>query len=229
MQFRETLLNLAITLVLVLIVVLAGILLKGARPGPVAAIPVAVAEVAQDADRMIGPVKPVTAEFQIFPRPELVEVQEADTLRIRIGAEEHVFALYYVDALETTMNHPQRVAEQGRYFGSAADRLVTDAGAEAARFVKVLLESRRFQVLTRWERLPNTSRYYALVNVEMDGGQWVYLADLLMQRGLGRLAGLTTELPGDSRDISSYVAELQALARQAREKKAGIWARVTAP
>jgi endonuclease YncB( thermonuclease family) len=226
MPFRETLLNLAITAVLVLIVVLAGILLKESRPGPVAAIPVHVADVSKGGG---GAAKEVTEKFEIFPHPEFVpsRANEADTLRVRIKGEEYVFVLYFVDALEASMNHPQTVADQGRYFGNATDKTVTDVGAEAAAYVTELLKTHRFNVLTRWERVSNTVRYFALIVVELEPGKPVYLADLLMKKGYARVGGINTELPADARDSSTYLAELQSLARKARETKAGIWAKVS--
>ena len=137
--------------------------------------------------------------------------------------------LYFVDALETTQNHPQRVAEQERYFGVRGDKLILDAGKEAASYAAELLKRRPFNVLTRWERVPNTLRYYAIIVVENDDGRPVYLADLLMRRGYARVAGVSTFLPGDPRDEPTYVAELQSLARKARETKSGIWAKSGTP
>ncbi|MDZ4287624.1 MAG: thermonuclease family protein [Prosthecobacter sp.] len=225
MPFRETLLNLSITAVLVLIVVLAGILLKESRPGPVAAIPVHVADVSTEA----GNAREVKAQFEIFPRPELVEsrANEADTLRIRIKGEEQIFVLYFVDALEASMNHPQRVAEQGRYFGNASDKAITDSGAEAAAYVTDLLKTHPFHVLTRWEKIANSDRYYALIIVETTAGKHEYLANLLMKKGFARVYGVDTELPAGTQDIPSYMVELQSLARAAREQKAGIWSKVS--
>lgn len=232
MPFRETLLNLAITVVLVLIVVLVGIMLKEHRSKAVRAVPVRVAKPASDGSG--DPTKPVSDRFEILPRAELIDsrANEADTLRIRIKGEEHIFVLYFVDALETTTNHPQRVAEQGRYFGNATDKTITDTGVEAARHVAELLKTRPFNVITRWERVPNTTRYYALITLEMEPGKVVYLADLLMQKGWAWVQGVPTDedfsttLPADRRDVKTYVLELQALAKQAKASKAGIWAKV---
>lgn len=232
MSFRETLFTLAIASAVVLGVVVIGVIARGPRKEPVPAIPVKVAGIpGQTLPDEGGRPMEVTEQFQIFPRPELVEsrANEADTLRIRSGQEEHIFVLYFVDALETTQNHPQRVAEQARYFGVKEDKTVTEMGMEAAAYVTGLLKARPFNVLTRWERVPNTLRYYAIIVVENDDGRPVYLADLLMRRGYARLAGVSTFLPGDPRDEPTYVAELQSLARKARETKSGIWAKSSAP
>lgn len=221
-------LNLAITSVLVLIVVLGGILLRENKSKAVAAVKVAVAGVpGQTTPDEGGVPKTAVEKFQILPSPALVEsrANEADTLRIRYGDEEHIFVLYFADALETTMNHPQLVAEQGRYFGKAADKTVLEVGSEAAAYVAQLLSNNHFNVLTKWERVPNTVRYYAIIKVQQPAGP-VYLADLLIRKGYAWVHGIPTQLPDDRRDLPSYVVELSNLARKARETRAGIWAKV---
>jgi endonuclease YncB( thermonuclease family) len=224
MQLRETLLNLAITSVLVLIVALVAVLLRESRPGPVAAIPIAVAQPTLEPEqvRTSGP------EFDRLMDVAFVDsrANEADTLRFRIGRKEEVFRLYYIDALEASWTHPQRIAEQSRYFGHASREDVVAVGEEAVRYVAQLLATKPYQVLTRWESVPNLARYYALIIVEMKPGEWVYLSDLLIQKGFARLNGVTTYLPEDSRSIETYIHELQGLARDARSQKRGIWAKV---
>ncbi|OYW31129.1 MAG: hypothetical protein B7Z47_02040 [Chthoniobacter sp. 12-60-6] len=83
MPFRDTLLNLAITCVLVLIIVLVAVLLKESRPLPLQALPVSVAQVpgGQAADAGRAPL----SQFKIFPKARLIEsrANEADTLRIK--------------------------------------------------------------------------------------------------------------------------------------------------
>lgn len=232
MSLRDTLLNLAITAVLVLIVVLGGILLKESRPAPAQAVPVKVAGVpGETLPDEGGGARPVEEKFLIFPRASLVEsrANEADTLRIRIGNDEHIFVLYFVDALEAGMTHPQRVADQARYFGHTTEAVITSTGTEAAAYVAELLKNRPFEVLTRWERVPNTLRYYALIRFVREDGQRVYLMDLLLRKGYARLDGVDTALPGDPRDLPSYLAELMALGRKAREEKEGVWAKVATP
>ena len=227
MPFRTVMLNLAITAVLVLVIVLGGIMLRETRSKAVPAVRVPVAGVPGQTTPDEGGVPKVAGErFQILPSPELVEsrANEADTLRIRYGNEEHIFVLYFADALETTMNHPQLVAEQGRYFGKAADKTILEAGNEAAAYVAQLLKDHHFNVLTKWERVPNTVRYYAIIKVQMPGGP-VYLADLLIRKGYAYVHGIPTELPDDKRDLPTYAVEIRDLAIKARESKSGIWAR----
>lgn len=225
MPLRDTLLNLAITCVLVLIVVLVAILLKESRPAPAAAVPVGVAQVppgqGMDAGRAALP------EFKVFPKAKFIEsrTNEADTLRFKVSdtEDEHVFVLYFVDALDASSTHPQRVQEQARYFGVSSQRIIEE-GQRAAAYVTKLLKEHPCSVMTRWEEVPGLSRYYALVLVEISAGKWVYLADLLVQQGYARVAGVTTSLPSDARSMNDYALELQALRRQAEQRKAGIWA-----
>lgn len=229
MPLRDTLLNLAITAVLVLIVVLGGMLLKESRSTAPAAVPVKMAGVPGETlpDEGVRP-RDIEEKFVIFPRATLVEnrANEADTLRIRVGNDEFIFVLYFVDALEASMDHPQRVAEQARYFGRTNEKVIVSMGAEAAHYVAELLKSHPFELLTRWERVPNTLRYYALIRFQRPDGQRVYLMDLLLRKGYARLDGVDTFLPGDTRDLPTYLAELMALTRKAREEKQGIWGKV---
>ncbi len=226
MPFRDTLLNLAITCVLVLIIVLVAVLLKESRPAPLQAQPVAVAQIlpgqtASDAGR--APLQ----QFKIFPKAKLIEsrANEADTLRIKVSdtEDEHIFVLYFVDAPDTSLMHPQRVQEQARYFGVSSQRIIEE-GQRAAQYVTQLLQQKPFTVMTRWEEVPGLSRYYALILVEVSPGKHVYLADLLVQQGFARVAGVTSSLPADARSINDYALELQELRRRAQQSKAGIWA-----
>jgi len=220
-------LNLAITAVLVLVIVLGGIMLRETKSKVVPAVKVPVAGVpGQTTPDEGGVPKEKVERFQILPSPVLVDsrANEADTLRIRYGNEEHIFVLYFADALETTMNHPQLVAEQGRYFGKVADKTILEVGREAAEYVAQLLKDHHFNVLTKWERVPNTVRYYAIIKVQMPGGP-VYLADLLIRKGYAYVHGIPTELPDDNRDLPTYAVEIRDLAIKARETKSGIWAK----
>lgn len=226
MPFRTALLNLAITFMLLLLVVLVGVIMRGRQETPTAAVKIPVAGVpgVTKADEGGMPKSP-TAKFEILTSPALVESasNEADTLRIRHGNDEYVFVLYYVDALETTMDHPQRVAEQGRWF-EAEEKDIISTGQDAALYVSKLLKENHFNVLTRWERVPNTVRYYAVILVQQPQGP-VYLADLLMRYGYARVGSVMTELPDDRRDQATYLAELKRLDEKARTGKAGIWAK----
>jgi hypothetical protein len=227
MQLRETLLNLAITCVLVLIVVLVAIMLRESKTGTVpTAIPVSSAGVPGGGIGPLEGLRPVEANFVSFPGAEFVEsrTNEPDAFRLKIGTEEFIFVLYFVDALEASWTHPQRVAEQARWFGNTQNQAIVDGGVVAMNYVAELLKTKPFTVLTRWERVPNSSRYYALINVQHEPGKRAYLADLLVRKGYARIHGINTFLPSDdSRRMEDYLVELNGLAKQARLQKQGIW------
>lgn len=227
MQLRESLLNLAITCVLVLIIALVAILLRESRPGPVAAVPVTLANATGGATDAAAE-KPVEPKFVALANPELVDsrANEADSLRIRDGNEEYIFVLYFIDAVETSLTNSSRVADQARWFGNTHPQAVVEAGQEAMAYVKELLTTRHFSVLTRWERVPSTTRYYALVVVEYEPGKRAYLADLLVRKGYARIWGISTFLPeNDKRSMEDYQIELNDLAKKARGERRGIWAK----
>ena len=227
MQLRETLLNLAITCVLVLIVVLAAILLRESRTGPVAtAIPVNTAGVPGGGVGPLEGFRPVEPKFISFAGAEFVEsrANEPDAFRVKIGTEEIVFVLYFVDALEASWTHPQRVAEQARWFGNTQNQAIVDGGVVAMNYVADLLKTKPFTVLTRWERVPNSSRYYALINVGHEPGRRAYLSDLLMKKGHARVGSVSTFLPADDRrQMEDYALELKELGVQARKQRQGLW------
>ncbi len=221
MKLRDALMNLAITAALVLVIVLVALVLKRSKSAVPRAIPVTPAQ-ATLIDRNA---RPVRETFEILDKTTLVETRanEADTLRFRDGHEEHILVLYFVDAIEASPSHPQRVNDQARWFGNVSDQILIETGVEALNYVRDLLNSRPYQVLTRWERVPNSTRYYALIKVEIQPGKAVYLADLLMQAGYARVHGVTTALPNDQRDEVAYMLELKKLGERARANKAGIW------
>ena len=225
MPFRELLLNLAITFVLVLIITLVAILLKESRPVP-AAIPISKA--VATAPAVTNPASPPPkAEFEVFPKAKFIvsKNNEGDTLRIKPDDfhEEAVFSLYFVDAAENSLTHPQRVQEQARYFEASQDG-VMKTGAEATAYVSELLKDRPFVLMTRWEPVPDRSRYYALILVQ-NGNEKSYLADLLMMRGYARLAGVTCDLPGGVQGADDYGRYLLDLGKAARQAKRGAWGR----
>ena len=80
MPFRDTLLNLAITCVLVLIIVLVAVLLKESRPAPLQALPVAVAQM-PPGQALPDATRAPLQQFKIFPKARLIEsrANEADT------------------------------------------------------------------------------------------------------------------------------------------------------
>lgn len=227
MQLRETLLNLAITCVLVLIVVLVAILLRESRVP--SAIPVKRAGVPLGSGATLAEdgYKVVEANFIAFPGAEFIESNsnEPDAFRVKIGAEEFVFVLYFVDALEASWTHPQLIAAQAKWFGNIQHQAIVDGGQVAMQYVSSVLKAKPFTVYTRWERVPNSSRYYALIGVDEVKGRRTYLTDLLMAKGYARVGSIMTFMPpGDPRSEVDYGLELKNIGTKARAQKVGIWA-----
>ena len=231
MDQRQSLLNLAVSVVIVVIVAVAAQMFRVRQPhvAPVRRAPVTgTVEVAPALPG--GPAqRPVAKNFQSFSNVELVDspANEADTLRLRLPKDgEHVFVHYFVDALDTSFTHLARVNEQSHFFGKVSNDVVIETGKQAVAYVRDLLKHHPFMVLTRWERVPDTDRYYALIRVEHEKGKWLYLSELLVRQGYARISGVTTPLPDTNISEDDYLQELKNAAKLAREKRLGIWAKV---
>jgi endonuclease YncB( thermonuclease family) len=92
-------------------------------------------------------------------------------------------------------------------------------GAGARDTVEEMLQE-PFTVVTRWASAAGRSRdtrYYALV--EIDGKN---LAEILVIQGLARTTGVLVNLPTGEKS-TVYVERLEAMEREARQKRRGIW------
>jgi endonuclease YncB( thermonuclease family) len=124
----------------------------------------------------------------------------------------------------STFETPYPARERSECFGVTLDETMK-AGAKARDAVREMLRA-PFLVTTRHANAAGRSRetrYYALVEV---GGQG--LAEQLVNQGLARTKGVFVNLPtGEQWKV--YVERLQALEREARQKRLGIWASSPAP
>ena len=144
---------------------------------------------------------------------------DGDSFRVRCGTDEFNLRLYFVDAPETNLRYPERTREQGEYFGVTLDETMK-AGARARDKAREILRE-PFVVRTRWATAAGRAketRYYALVEV---GGK--SLAEVLVSQGLARTKGVSPNLPTGEK-AKAYVERLEALEREARQKRLGIWA-----
>lgn len=144
---------------------------------------------------------------------------DGDSFHVRCGAEELVVRLYFVDAPETTLRYPDRVREQSDYFGVTLDETLR-AGKQATAAAHKALQA-PFVVWTRWASAAGrtrTPRYYGFVEV---GGQ--NLAELLVRRGLARTKGVTAASPQGT-PSPELRKKLQALERDAQQRRRGVWA-----
>jgi hypothetical protein len=225
MQLRESLINLAITLALVAIVAVLALALKGPRASIPKAIAIPQAQPTQEGISKISHTK--QDKFQIFAEAKLIPSpsNEPDSFRFRVGNEELLFTLYFIDALDIPTSPLSRAKEQAKYY-STTQNVIHEVGQEAYLYVTQLLQKHPTRLFTRWERRSNTDRYYSIIMVELEKGRWVYLADLLVRMGYATISGAVTDLPdSDPRSTESYTQELTKNARYAKEKHLGIWAK----
>jgi len=145
---------------------------------------------------------------------------DGDSFMVKAGDKSFLFRLYSVDTIETTMNYPQRVAEQAQHFGITAEQAVK-IGLEAEKFTQRLL-AQPFTVQTCWQDAKGASRvqrFYAVITLS-DGRD---LAEQLAAAGLARVYGWTPTTPGFS------LAKLKALETQAKTRKLGAYGSGKAP
>jgi endonuclease YncB( thermonuclease family) len=144
---------------------------------------------------------------------------DGDSFRVRHHGREHLFRLYYVDAPEAEHSLPERLHEQGRYFGITAEQ-AGQVGREAGAFTRTALAAKPFSIQTRWRDALGRSeqqRFYALV--QSAGGD---LGERLVSAGLARIHGVRVPLP-DGRDSRTYLRHLRNLESAARAKELGGW------
>lgn len=144
---------------------------------------------------------------------------DGDSFRVRCGTSEFNLRLYFVDAAETNLRYPERTREQSEYFGVTLDETMK-AGTKAKEVVQAMLQE-PFVVWTRWASAAGRgreTRYYAFV--EMGGNS---LTEVLVSQGLARTKGVIVNLPtGEKAKV--HVERLEALEREARQKRLGVWA-----
>lgn len=148
---------------------------------------------------------------------------DGDSFHVVTGDEgrEIVARLYFVDTPEAETAYRDRIAEQAAYFGISAEQAKDLAHASAA-FTQRLL-SKPFTVWTRWRSALGRSalgRVYCIILTESSDD----LNELLVANGLARIYGTKTVL-FDGRDSKAYVARLQTLEAEAKQKRLGGWSK----
>jgi endonuclease YncB( thermonuclease family) len=141
---------------------------------------------------------------------------DGDSFHVMAKGKERIFRLYYVDAAETSLSFPERVADQAKYF-NLDERDTLRLGEEAKKFTDRVLSKGSFTVVTKWEDARGNSRLpreYAFVVTDQGD-----LDELLMAEGLVRLYGMRIDGPFGSKKYN----ELKDLERDAKREKAGAW------
>ena len=141
---------------------------------------------------------------------------DGDSFNVRHQGEKYIFRLYLVDAPETSLRYKERVKEQMEAFGLDQAK-VLQAGQLASEFTAKALE-KPFQVVTCFEDARGESemkRYFAVVR---PAAQKKDLGMLLVEAGLARAYGKTTDAPN-----APSMSAMQQQEERARKAKAGIF------
>ncbi|TLD69796.1 hypothetical protein FEM03_15845 [Phragmitibacter flavus] len=171
-------------------------------------------------------------DWWVLPNPELVvsRANEADTMRIRSGVKEDVFVLYFVDATETSPTRLQRLREQSTYYHQAHPDQLLATGQDALKFVTQLLSDYPFTVYTKWGRVPDSERFYAIVRIEMIPGKTYDLGELLISHGYASPTGQQTgTLPSNMPALNQYLKNLSRALSSAKADQSGAWALSSSP
>ncbi len=142
---------------------------------------------------------------------------DGDSFKVDTGTGEHVFRLYFVDCPEK-QRHPaggERLADQGSYFGGLGEDEILRAGVAAREFSLKLLRAGDFTVVTRWEKVFDSGRYYGHVLVAGPDGKPADLAEQLVAAGLARIHTMGADHPGrgSEREVRQRLRQLEDDAR----------------
>lgn len=143
---------------------------------------------------------------------------DGDSFHVKQGDKEYIFRLYFVDTPEEDDGFPQRVDEQGQYFGIDHGQ-VTATGLAARDLTREML-AQPFTVYTRWHSAQGrsrTPRFYAFVRSSGKD-----LAEELVSRGLARVYGVRATTP-EGESAGSYRTRLLKLEDDARLARLGAW------
>lgn len=137
------------------------------------------------------------------------------------------YRLYFADAPETKKksyrdggNNYKRVRQQAAYF-RITDEQSLAVGQEAKEYVQKLLESHPFEIHTNHERVYNSAREYAFVEVSLPSGdRWLH--ELLVEKGLARIHTKGAKLP-DGTLPKAQKSRLLELEKSAKHQRVGAW------
>ena len=169
------------------------------------------------------------------------EKNDGDSFLVKHGKSEYTFKVYFVDAPETYQsdeeeNQRKGVAKQGKYFGGLSPDQTMEVGSKAKAFSAKRLKGQPFTVLTRWENVANSDRYYAFVWLPgSTEKKQIRLSDALIRNGLASIHVRAPryqnapqfnqfEDPQKSRkQQSGFIQRLRSIENQAKQAKAGAW------
>ncbi|MDZ4401029.1 thermonuclease family protein [Prosthecobacter sp.] len=145
---------------------------------------------------------------------------DGDSFKIAHDGGEHVLRLYFVDCPEKRQYSLVigRLKDQAGYFGGMSIPQTVSVGVEAKAFTEKLLNEQRFTIQTRWERVYDSERSYAVVRF----GDGADLAEKLVKAGLCRIHTKGTMMPDGQREFD-FENHLRGLEREAKAAKRGAW------
>jgi len=148
------------------------------------------------------------------------ETNDGDSFVVDHEGQKLVLRLYFVDCAEKREYKlvAGRLKDQAGYFGGLSIPQTLKLGQQARAFTADLLRSRAFTVFTRWERVYDSDRIYAVIAFE-DGED---LAHKLVQAGLARIHTKGVNMP-NGRKANDYENHLRDVEKQARAAKRGAW------
>ena len=148
------------------------------------------------------------------------ETNDGDSFVVDHEGQKLVLRLYFVDCAEKREYKlvAGRLKDQAGYFGGLSIPQTLKLGQQARAFTADLLRSRAFTVFTRWERVYDSDRIYAVIVFE-DGED---LAHKLVQAGLARIHTKGVNMP-NGRKANDYENHLRDVEKEARAAKRGAW------
>lgn len=148
------------------------------------------------------------------------DTNDGDSFVVDHEGQKLVLRLYFVDCAEKREYKlvAGRLKDQAGYFGGLSIPQTLKLGQQAKAFTSDLLRSRAFTVFTRWERVYDSDRIYAVIVFE-DGED---LAHKLVQAGLARIHTKGVNMP-NGRKANDYENHLRDVEKEARASKRGAW------
>ena len=155
----------------------------------------------------------------LVPHP----TNDGDSFVVAHGKSTNTFRLYFVDCPEKELRRDNlpRLQDQARYFGLSSPEAASTVGQASAAFVLPYLK-RPFTIVTHWERVFDSKRFYAQVIVENDHHQQRDLAELLVENGYARIFTRGANIPGtkSETEIKHHLHVLESASRAAQR---GAW------
>lgn len=174
------------------------------------------------------PLPPRTGQYEQLQQVQWVNDanNDGDSFKVSHSGGEQVLRLYFVDCPETRDYSlvRGRLKDQAGYFGGLSLPQTLKIGQDAKIYTERLLRERRFTVFTRWERVYDSQRVYAVVIFD-DGEE---LSEKLTRNGLCRIHTKGTRLP-DGRSEYDFESHLRQLEREARDGRRGAWGQLRHP